>query len=183
MTILFSPKKILSDCLTDRYFLRTLLFVQYAESNYNLMEKIRWQKLSRLGKTMKFLRFTDKSFREWWDLKSFAEIYSCGFPVLTNFPNRNFCDSPVFKILIFRRRKKMFILPCYYYYFCLWYSFNNLEITAITSITLWSIFLCISCFWWVSWLRLNIFHFSFQFFTLKNVQKVVNSGIFRIYFW
>ena len=147
------------------------------------MEKIRRQKLPRLGKTTKFLRFTDKHFREWWDLKSFAEVNSCGFPVLTNFPNRNFCDSPVFKILKFRRRKKMFILPCYYYYFCFCYSFNKLEITAITSITLWSIFLCISCFWQVSWLRLNFFHFSFQFFTLKNVQKVVNSGIFRNYFW
>ena len=136
------------------------------------MEKVRRQKLPRLGKTTKFLRFTDKHFREWWDLKSFAEVNSCGFPVLINFPNRNFCDSPVFKILKFRRRKKMFILPCYYYYFCFCYSFNTLEITAITSITLWSlssIFLFISCFWRVSWLRLtslfkiflNSFHFSF----------------------
>ena len=144
------------------------------------MGKIRRQKMSRLGKTTKFLRFMDKNFREWWDLKSFAEIISCGFPVLTNFPNRNFCDSRYWNL---EEQKKMFILLCHYYYFCFCYSFNNLEITAITSITLWSIFLCISCFWQVSWLRLNFFHLSFQFFTLKNIQKVVNLGIFRNYFW
>lgn len=135
------------------------------------MEKVRRQKLPRLGKTTKFSHFRDKFFWGWWDLKSFAEVNSCGFPVLTNFPNRNFCDLPVFKIFKFRRRKEMFILPCYYYYyyfrFC--YSFNNLEITAIISNTLSSIFLFISCFWRVSWLRLtslfkiflNSFHFSF----------------------
>ena len=135
------------------------------------MEKVRRQKLPRLGKTTKFSYFRDKFFWGWWDLKSFAEINSHPFPVLTNFPNRNFCDLPVFKILKFRRRKEMFILPCYYYYYYFRFcsSFNNLEITAIISNTLSSIFLCISCFWRVSWLRLtslfkiflNSFHFSF----------------------
>ena len=146
------------------------------------MEKIRRQKLPRLGKTTKFLHFRDKIFWGWWDLKSFAGINSHPFPVLTNFPNRNFCDLPVFKIFKFRRRRKeMFILPCYYYYyyfrFC--YSFNNLEITAIISNRLSSIFLCISCFWRVSWLRLtslfkiflNSFHFSFQFSLWRMFRK------------
>ena len=135
------------------------------------MEKVRRQKLPRLGKTTKFSHFRDKFFWGWWDLKSFAEINSHPFPVLTNFPNRNFCDLPVFKIFKFRRRKEMFILPCYYYYYYFRFcsSFNNLEITAIISNTLSSIFLFISCFWRVSWLRLtslfkiflNSFHFSF----------------------
>ena len=135
------------------------------------MEKVRRQKLPRLGKTTKFSHFRDKFFWGWWDSKSFAEINSHPFPVLTNFPNRNFCDLPVFKIFKFRRRKEMFILPCYYYYYYFRFcsSFNNLEITAIISNTLSSIFLFISCFWRVSWLRLtslfkiflNSFHFSF----------------------